>query len=126
MSDEDGDEQQRRRAADRADHIRELDKERRSRIAKITVALVLSVLFILFIIKNSKPVSQSNEGVDFIFVSADVRLIWVFLVCGLLGGLVGYLLGRPSKSQRRIIREARDADPGPGRGPEPRRPDEGP
>ena len=90
---------------ERAVHMRELDKARRSRLAKILVALVLAVLFILFIIRNSKPVSQSG-GVDFIFVTADARLIWVFLVCALIGGLVGYLLGRPSKGQRRIMHDA--------------------
>jgi uncharacterized integral membrane protein len=125
MGDEDGAEVQRRRAQDRAEHMRELDKDRRSRIVKIGVALVLAVLFILFIIKNSNPVSESNEGVDFVFVTADVRLIWVFLVCALLGGLVGYLLGRPTKAQRRVIREAEGDDPRAGRGPEPRRPDDG-
>ena len=81
---------------------------------------VLAVLFILFIIRNSKPVSQSG-GVDFIFVTADARLIWVFLVCALIGGLVGYLLGRPSEDP------ASDHPRRPGRvGGRPRRPEPGP
>lgn len=124
MGDEDGAEVQRGRAQDRAEHIRELDKERRSRIVKIGVALVLAVIFILFIIRNSMPVSES-DGVDFVFVTADAPLIWVYLVCALLGGFVGYLLGRPSKAQRRVIREAEGEDPRAGRGPESRRPDDG-
>lgn len=93
---------------ERATHMRELDKARRSRVAKIAVALILIVLFILFVIRNSNPVSQS-EGVDFVFVTADVRLIWVFLVCALVGGLVGYLLGRPAKALRRVLRDAQRA-----------------
>ncbi len=105
---------------ERAQHMRELDKARRSRLGKIVVALVLVVLFILFIIRNSKPVSESN-GVDFVFVTADARLIWVFLVCGLIGGMVGYLLGRPSKVHRRLIREA-EAEAKPGRGDRRQRP----
>jgi uncharacterized integral membrane protein len=105
---------------ERAQHMRELDKSRRARLAKIVVALVLVVLFILFIIRNSKPVSESN-GVDFVFVTADARLIWVFLICGLLGGMVGYLLGRPSKVHRRLIREAERAE-APARGDRGQRP----
>jgi uncharacterized integral membrane protein len=93
---------------ERAVHMRELDKARRSRVVKILVALALMVLFVLFVIRNSDKVSQS-KGVDFVFVTADVRLIWVFLVCAILGGLVGYLLGRPSKLQRTFIDQAERA-----------------
>ena len=93
---------------ERRRYMRELDKERRSRVAKIVVALILSVLFIVFIIRNSNPVSESDEGVDFIFATADVRLVWVFLVCAVIGGLVGYLLGRPSRGQRLLLRRTKE------------------
>jgi uncharacterized integral membrane protein len=108
MGDEDQVERPDGRRDGRRSPMRELDKERRSRLVRIGVALFLLVLFILFVIQNSKPVSRSS-GVDFVFVTADVRLIWVFLVCGLVGALVGYLLGRPSRAQREILKRLEDA-----------------
>lgn len=86
----------------RAEQMRELDKARRSRVVKLVVALGFAILFVAFVISNSHRVP-----VDYVFTVRESRLIWVFLVCGVLGGLFGYLLGRPTKSERRIINEAR-------------------
>lgn len=66
-----------------------LDPGERRAIAKIAVGLVLLVLFIIFVIQNARPVQ-----VDFVFFSAQIRLIWVFLACALIGALVTWLVGR--------------------------------
>lgn len=80
--------------ADRA-HLRELQKARQARVAKVLVALAIIVLLVIFVVQNSDRVE-----IDFIFLSRRARLIWVLLVTALLGGIVGYLIGRPGKSVR--------------------------
>jgi membrane protein YqaA with SNARE-associated domain len=41
-----------------------------------------------------------------VFGDARVRLIWVFLACALIGGMVAYLLGRSGRrANRKYIRE---------------------
>ncbi|HEX9891909.1 MAG TPA: LapA family protein [Actinomycetota bacterium] len=68
---------------------------------KVVLALVIVVLFVLFIIQNSARVN-----VDFVFVSKQIRLVWVFLSCAIIGGIVAWLIGRPRrKAQRRLIEE---------------------
>jgi membrane protein YqaA with SNARE-associated domain len=39
-------------------------------------------------------------SVDFIVIQGHFRLIWVIVICSILGGVVGYLLGRPPKRTR--------------------------
>src|SRR4030081_1261714 len=60
--------------------------------AKAIVAALLLVLLIVFVIRNSQRVS-----VDFIVTQGHFRLIWVIVICSILGAIVGYLLGRPPK-----------------------------
>ncbi len=68
---------------------------------KVVVALALIVLFILFIIQNAGPVE-----IDFVFVRADVGLIWVFLGCAIIGGIVAWLIGRPRRrAMRKLVQE---------------------
>lgn len=57
--------------------------------AKWVLAGILAILFGVFIAQNSDPVP-----VDFVFFSANIRLIWVFLLCGVIGGIVDRLLQR--------------------------------
>ena len=71
------------------DHLR---RQRQGRLAKVIVALTLIVLLIIFIIANSQPVK-----VNFVFVSRHPRLIWVMLGCAVVGGIAGYLIGRPGR-----------------------------
>jgi uncharacterized integral membrane protein len=78
-----------------AEHHRELQRSRQSRVAKLLVALFLVIVFIVFIIQNS-----DRTKIDYVFFSRETRLIWIMLACGIVGGIVGYLVGRPGKQVR--------------------------
>lgn len=67
----------------------------RTRGSKAIVASVLLVLLVVFVIRNSQPVR-----LDFVVVSGHPRLIWLIVGCILIGGAVGYFLGRPGKPRR--------------------------
>lgn len=77
------------------EHLRDLQRARQARVAKVLVALAIVVILIVFIVSNSQPVP-----VDFVFVTRRPRLIWVMFACAVLGGLLGYLIGRPGKQVR--------------------------
>jgi uncharacterized integral membrane protein len=84
------------------EHLHELQRARQVRVAKVLVALAIAVILIIFIVSNSQPVP-----VDFVFLTRHPRLIWVMFACAVLGGLVGYLIGRPGK-QVRLHRRRQD------------------
>jgi uncharacterized integral membrane protein len=68
---------------------------------KVGIGLLLLVIFILFIIQNSRPVE-----VNFVFFRADIRLIWVFLGCAVIGGIIAWLVGRPRRrAMKRLVEE---------------------
>lgn len=68
---------------------------------KVGLGLFLLVVFILFIIQNSDPVR-----VNFVFFRAQIRLIWVFLGCAVIGGVIAWLVGRPRRrAMKRLIDE---------------------
>jgi uncharacterized integral membrane protein len=77
------------------DYLHDLQRARQRRVAKLLVALFISIVLIVFIIKNSERVP-----IHYVFFTANNRLIWVMLSCAILGGLVGYLIGRPGKQVR--------------------------
>jgi uncharacterized integral membrane protein len=77
------------------EHLRALQKERQARVAKAIVALALVAILIIFITSNSKPAS-----VSFVFFHRRPPLIWVMFACAVLGGVVGFLIGRPGKQIR--------------------------
>ena len=82
------------RAADQA-HLRQLQRERQARVAKVIVTLVIVGILIAFIVTNSQSVK-----VRFVFFTRRPALIWVMFACALLGGIVGYLIGRPGRQVR--------------------------
>lgn len=57
--------------------------------ARWTAAGIIALLFGIFIAQNS-----SQVRVSFVFFEANVRLIWVFLICGVVGAIVDRLLQR--------------------------------
>lgn len=84
------------------EHMRAIQKERQGRVVKALVTIALVVLFIVFILQNTEGVP-----VEFLFFEFEPPLIWVFVVVALLGGIVGYVLGRPSRRLRLHRREER-------------------
>ena len=75
-------------------------------MAKLVVALFLVVVFILFIVQNSK-----RTRIDYVFFHRETRLIWIMLACGVVGGIVGYLVGRPGKQVRNRRKKKQSAAP---------------
>lgn len=73
-----------------------LDRERRRRLGMLLVAVGIVVLLAIFVVRNSQRVP-----VDFVFFTRNARLIWVMVVCAILGGVAGYLVGRPPRRLRR-------------------------
>jgi len=76
--------------------LREVDRARRRRAAKAVVGLTVLVVLVLFVVWNSQP-----GEVNFVFGKAHPRMIWVMVACAVLGGVLGYLLGRPGHEGRR-------------------------
>jgi uncharacterized integral membrane protein len=64
-------------------------------VAKVLVTLFILGVLIAFIVANSQSVV-----VHFVFVTRKPALIWVMFACAVLGGIVGYLIGRPGKQVR--------------------------
>jgi uncharacterized integral membrane protein len=62
---------------------------------KAVAAAVLLLVLVVFVLRNSQRVS-----VDFIVTTGHPRLIFVFLVCIILGGVIGFLLGKPVRARR--------------------------
>lgn len=76
-------------------HMRRISRQRQARVVKAVVVLTIVVLLIIFVIRNSEP-----AVVDFIFFTGNYRLIYVLIVMALLGGIAGYILGRPDRKTR--------------------------
>ena len=68
----------------------------RGRGGKALAAAALLILLVVFVLRNSQQVR-----VDFIVTSGHPRLIWLIVVCILLGGALGFFLRRPSSRSRR-------------------------
>lgn len=76
-------------------------KRRNGLIIRLVIGLILVVLFVIFVSLNSDSVP-----VHFIFFETRTPLVWVFLICALIGGIVAYLLGRPGRrASRKYIKE---------------------
>lgn len=95
-----GDQPERPRSGDvegRADqeHMRELQRARQAKVVKVLVVLAIVVIFMVFIISNDDP-----ARVSFVFFTRQPPLIWVMFACAVIGGIIGYLIGRPGKQVR--------------------------
>jgi uncharacterized integral membrane protein len=92
---EGGDEPEDPRIRDDHERMRQLQHHRQTRAAKTIVLLGILTILVLFIVWNAHQVP-----VSFVFVTRNVGLIWVMLVCAVLGGVVGFVVGRPGRGFR--------------------------
>jgi uncharacterized integral membrane protein len=77
------------------EHSRQLQRERQARVGKAIVGLLVLGILIAFIVANGQSVR-----VNFVFVTRKPPLIWVMFSCAVLGGILGYLVGKPGKQVR--------------------------
>ena len=78
--------------------LQNLEAQRAERLVKVAQLTLIAIVFITFVLQNANPVN-----VHFLVFSLDIRLIWVIFGCGVLGGVAGYLIGRPEKSLRAML-----------------------
>jgi len=71
---------------------KETDRERRARLIKVLVGLGIAIVLLIFITSNSQGVK-----VHFVFFTRRPPLIWVMFACAVLGGALGYLIGKPGQ-----------------------------
>ncbi len=90
-----GDDPEDPRRRDHQDRMHELQRHRQTRAAKSVVLLVLITILVLFIVWNAHQVR-----VSFVFLTGRIGLIWVMLTCAVIGGVVGFFIGRPGRAFR--------------------------
>lgn len=88
-------------------------KHRNALFVRVILGILILVLFVIFVSLNSDSVT-----VHFIFTETRTPLVWVFLICALVGALVAFLLGRPGRrASRKYIKELeRRLEEGEGKG----------
>ena len=80
--------------------LQNLEAQRAERLVKVAQLTLIAIVFITFVLQNATGVN-----VHFLLFALNIRLIWVIFGCGLLGGVAGYLIGRPEKSLRAMFPE---------------------
>ena len=83
---------------------KEADRERRARLTKVLLGLAIAIVLLIFITSNSQGVK-----VHFVFFTRRPPLIWVMFACAVLGGALGYLIGKPGK-QLTLRRPKKDGE----------------
>jgi uncharacterized integral membrane protein len=78
--------------------LQNLEAHRAERLIKVAQLTLIAIVFAIFVLQNADPVD-----VKFLVFSLNVRLIWVIFGCAALGGVAGYLIGRPEKSLRALL-----------------------
>jgi uncharacterized integral membrane protein len=78
--------------------LQNLEAQRAERLMKVAQLTLIAIVFITFVLQNADPVN-----VHFLVFSLNIRLIWVIFGCAVLGGVAGYLIGRPEKSLRALL-----------------------
>ena len=62
------------------------------------LAGIAAVVLLIFAIQNSERVD-----VDFLFFDSQVRVVTVIVISAVLGFVVGWLLARPSRAERKAM-----------------------
>ena len=84
-----------------------LDEPRRSgpgRARGVLAGLAI-VALVVFAAVNFRPVR-----VNFVLFSSEARVVTVIVVAAALGFVVGYFVGRPTREQRRRLRDLGERD----------------
>jgi len=71
--------------------------------AKQVIVAIVAIVLIVFAIANFKQVR-----VNFLLFDTNARLVTVIVVAAGLGFVIGYFVGRPSRLQRRYLKERDD------------------
>ena len=103
-----GDEEEDARIREDEDRMRQLARHRQTRAAKGILLIGILLILILFIVWNAHGVTFS-----FVFGDAEIGLIWIMLACAILGGIVGFIIGRPGRTFRFGHRDEDDPRDGP-------------
>jgi uncharacterized integral membrane protein len=72
--------------------LAKLQAATRAKVIKAAAGAVLALIFIAFVLQNADPV-----GLNVLGWTVSVGLIWVIVASVLLGGVAGFLVGRPGK-----------------------------
>jgi uncharacterized integral membrane protein len=70
-------------------------RRRRKRLLRTGGIAVVGVLVLIFVLDNAQSVEVRFWGVH-----SQPRLIWLIVACLLIGGVVGYLVGRPGRRRK--------------------------
>ena len=85
--------------------LHEMEAQQRERLVKVAQLMAIAIVFITFVLQNAQGVD-----VHFLLFALNIRLIWVIFGCGLLGGVAGYLIGRPDRSLRALLPQKEKAE----------------
>jgi uncharacterized integral membrane protein len=77
--------------------------ERSGMSGKWIGVIVAGALLLIFGLQNSEKVD-----VDFWIFDAQARIVTVIVVAALLGFVIGWFVGRPSRMQRKAMRKGMD------------------
>jgi len=78
--------------------LMQLEARQRDRLVRVLWLILIAIVFIAFVLQNAQPVD-----VHFLPFSANIRLIWVIFGCALLGGVAGFLIGRPDRNLQSLF-----------------------
>ena len=78
--------------------LQNLETHRRERLTRVFQLTLIAIVFMVFVLQNAEAVP-----VELLFFSLNIRLIWVIVGCGILGGIAGYVIARPEKSLSSLL-----------------------
>jgi uncharacterized integral membrane protein len=74
---------------------------------RIVVAVLVVAVLVVFAALNFRPVR-----VNFLVFTTRARVVTVILLAAVLGFVIGWFVGRPTRDERRHLREWRTTRPG--------------